>query len=64
MLILKGPDKGRTARIVGIIKSRNEAIVRVDGKVREMRILELNDVARTLPDDDGAKLAAKKSGAS
>lgn len=50
MLILKGPDKGRTGRVVGIIKSRGEGIVRVDGKVREMRILELQDIARQLPD--------------
>lgn len=51
VLILKGPDKGRTAKIVGIIKSRSEAIVRVDGSTREMRILELSDIARQLPDD-------------
>lgn len=51
VLILKGPDKGRTGKIVGIIKSRSEAIVRVDGTTREMRILELSDVARQLPDD-------------
>lgn len=62
MLILKGPDKGRTAHIVGIIKSRSEAIVRIDGKVREMRILELNDIARTLRDDDGVKFGARMSG--
>ena len=51
VLVLKGPDKGRTGKIVGIIKSRNEGIVRLDGPTREMRILELTDIARQLPDD-------------
>ncbi|CBJ29360.1 conserved unknown protein [Ectocarpus siliculosus] len=52
VLILKGPDKGRTAIVVGIIKSRNQAVVRTDGTLtREMRILELSDIARQLPDD-------------
>lgn len=58
VLILKGPDKGRTAIIVGIINSRNQAVVRVDGVLtREMRVLELTDIARQLPDDP--KMAAK-----
>ena len=57
VLILKGPDMGRTGRIVGIIKSRSEAIVRVDGTTREMRILELSDIARQLPDDSKTNAA-------
>lgn len=70
VLILKGPDKGRTAIIVGIINSRNQAVVRVDGVLtREMRVLELTDIARQLPDDPkmaaaaaagAARLASKK----
>lgn len=62
VLVLKGPDKGRTGKIVGIIKSRNEAIVRMDGTTREMRILELTDIARQLPDDP--KMVAAASAAS
>lgn len=58
---MKGPDKGRTGRLVGIIKSRNEGIVRIDGKVREMRILELTDIARQLPDDRGPASKPKSS---
>eukprot|EP00904_Undaria_pinnatifida_P013286 jgi/Undpi1/9088/HiC_scaffold_26.g11548.m1 len=58
ILILKGPDKGRTGKIVGIIKSRNEAIVRVDGATREMRILEITDIARQLRDDPKMVAAA------
>ena len=62
MLILKGPDKGRTGKIVGIIKSRNEGIVRIDGTTREMRILELTDIARQLPDDPKMVTAAGGGG--
>ncbi|CAM9603119.1 unnamed protein product [Laminaria digitata] len=58
VLVLKGPDKGRTGKIVGIINSRNEAIVRMDGTTREMRILELTDIARQLPDDPKMAAAA------
>lgn len=59
VLILKGPDKGRTAVIVGIINSRNQAVVRVDGVLtREMRVLELTDIARQLPDDPKMAAAA------
>jgi len=55
VLILKGPDKGRTAVIVGIISSRSQAVVRVDGtRTREMRVLDLGDIARQLPDDSKA----------
>lgn len=61
VLILKGPDKGRTGKIVGIIKSRNEGIVRIDGTTREMRILELTDIARQLPEDP--KMAGAGAGA-
>eukprot|EP00903_Cladosiphon_okamuranus_P007553 g7327.t1 len=70
VLILRGPDKGRTAIIVGIISSRNQAVVRVDGVLtREMRVLELTDIARQLPADPkmaataaagAASLASKK----
>ncbi|CAN0052709.1 unnamed protein product [Scytosiphon promiscuus] len=55
VLILKGPDKGRTAIIVGIVSSRNQAVVRVGGNQRrEMRVLDLADIARTLPDNPKA----------
>lgn len=51
VLILKGPDKGRTAVVVGIVSSRNQAVVRVGGNQRrEMRVLDLADIARQLPD--------------
>lgn len=55
VLILKGPDKGRTATIVGIVSSRSQAVVRVGGNQRrEMRVLDLTDIARQLPDDPKA----------
>lgn len=53
---------GRTGKIVGIIKSRSEAIVRVDGTTREMRILELSDIARQLPDDPKMTVTAGRGG--
>lgn len=65
VLILKGPDKGRTAIIVGIINSRNQAVVRVDGVLtREMRVVELTDIARQLPDDPKMAAAAAAGAAS
>lgn len=47
ILILKGPDKGRTGRLIGIIKSRDEGIVRMD-YMKEVKLLSLSDCARQL----------------
>ncbi|CAM9705766.1 unnamed protein product [Phaeothamnion confervicola] len=51
VLILKGPDKGRTGRLLGVIKSRGEGVVKVDGTVREVKLLDLQDLGKLLPDD-------------
>ncbi|KAG5176905.1 hypothetical protein JKP88DRAFT_350886 [Tribonema minus] len=47
ILILKGPDKGRTGRLIGVIKSRQEAIVRMDHN-KEVKLLSLGDIAKQL----------------
>jgi hypothetical protein len=61
VLILRGPDKGRTGRLIGIIKSRSEGIVKTDHD-KGVKLLLLSDIAKQLsPDAMKTAVAAKSS---
>eukprot|EP00953_Heterococcus_sp_UTEX-ZZ885_P036511 18799-Heterococcus_DN1.PRE.5 len=61
ILILKGPDKGRTGRLIGIIKSRSEGIVKTDHD-KGVKLLLLSDIAKQLsPEDMHTAIAAKST---
>mmetsp|Transcript_3342 Transcript_3342/g.5199 ORF Transcript_3342/g.5199 Transcript_3342/m.5199 type:complete len:319 (+) Transcript_3342:65-1021(+) len=47
ILILKGPDKGRTGRLIGKIKSRQEVIVKMDYN-NEVKLLNAEDIAKQI----------------
>ena len=55
VLVLRGPDKGRTGKLIGISGAVSKGIVKLDtnGAYREVKVIDLSDVAKRQAVDEG-----------
>ena len=54
VLVLRGPDKGRTGKLIGISGAVSKGIVKLDtnGAYREVKVIDLSDVAKRQAADE------------
>jgi hypothetical protein len=47
ILVISGPDKGRTGRLIGIVKSRGEGVIKLDA-INDVKLVNMSTVAKQL----------------